>query len=192
MSPDGLSAKEASVKEPAMSPVAHQTIKLSRGRHSSPREGACVMELASMLAGEPFSDHPAAVCPVIGACLRAYNDWTDDEHRRDLYPYAAKVVGTCSSGEVEHARSERVIAWTHDVTRRRRRRFPFAPRLRALVLWPQPDDLGSRVLHAAARCGRRSHPEVLALIDELIAIGGPADQAARAEDARVLVVHAAS
>jgi len=41
-----------------MGPVTHQTIRLSRGKHSSPEEGACVMELASMLAGEPFSDHP--------------------------------------------------------------------------------------------------------------------------------------
>jgi hypothetical protein len=48
-----------------MSPVTHQTIKLSKGKHASPGDGACVMELASMLAAEPFSDHPA-VCPVIG------------------------------------------------------------------------------------------------------------------------------
>ena len=52
-----------------MSAVSHQTIKLTAGKHSTPHEGACVMELASMLAGEPFSDHPASVCPVIGSLL---------------------------------------------------------------------------------------------------------------------------
>ena len=52
--------------------VSYQTIKLSTGKHSSPEAGACVMELASMLAGEPFSDHPESVCPVIGSFLRAY------------------------------------------------------------------------------------------------------------------------
>ena len=103
-----------------MSHVTHQTIKLSKGRHNSPQEGACVMELASMLAGEPFSDHPASVCPVIGSCLRAYNDWIDDRRRQDLYAYASKVVGTRSSQEVQRARAARVTAWVGEVARRRR------------------------------------------------------------------------
>jgi hypothetical protein len=55
------------------------------------------MELASMLAGERFSDHPRAVCPVIGRYLRALNDGLDDERRQDLYALAAAVVGTASS-----------------------------------------------------------------------------------------------
>ncbi|MBV9806078.1 MAG: hypothetical protein JO286_02790, partial [Solirubrobacterales bacterium] len=54
-----------------MSPVSYQTIKLSKGKHTSPEDGACVMELASMLSGEPFTDHPASVCPVIGSFLRS-------------------------------------------------------------------------------------------------------------------------
>ena len=54
-----------------MSDPTHQTVRLSRGKHASPRSGACVMELASMLAGEPFSDRPDCACPVIGAFLRA-------------------------------------------------------------------------------------------------------------------------
>ena len=33
---------------------SHQTVRLARGKHSSPRDGVCVMELASMLAGEQF------------------------------------------------------------------------------------------------------------------------------------------
>jgi hypothetical protein len=53
-----------------------QTVELSRGSHSSPEEGACVMELASMLAGERFSDHPKSVCRVIAGFLRAYYDAT--------------------------------------------------------------------------------------------------------------------
>ena len=72
----------------------HQTVELTRGRHSSPEHGVCVMELASMLAGEPFSDHPRSVSPTIAAVLRGYNDMLDDDRRRDLYAYAAEVVGT--------------------------------------------------------------------------------------------------
>ncbi|HEX8855031.1 MAG TPA: hypothetical protein VF752_05470 [Thermoleophilaceae bacterium] len=80
-----------------MSPTNHQTVRLSRGSHTSPNDGVCVMELASMLAGERFSDHPRSVCPVIATVLRAYNDAIDDERRRDLYPLAADAVGTRGS-----------------------------------------------------------------------------------------------
>ena len=34
-----------------MSHVTHQTIKLSKGRHNSPQEGACVMELVLHAGG---------------------------------------------------------------------------------------------------------------------------------------------
>ena len=153
-----------------MTPVTHQTVKLSKGRHDSPEEGACVMELASMLAGEPFSDHPVSVCPVIGSCLRAYNDWIDDERRQDLYRYAAKVVGTRGPQDVQRARAERVTAWIGDTARRRWTRFVLVRGLFALMLWPQLDDLGSRMVQAVARRRRGSHREVLDLIDELLSI----------------------
>ena len=67
-----------------MAPISYQTITLSRGKHVSPEDGACAMELASMLAGEPFNDHPQSVCPVIGSFLRAYNDRIDDTDRLPL------------------------------------------------------------------------------------------------------------
>ena len=94
-----------------MSTVSHQTIKLSRGKHSSPADGACVMELASMLAGEQFTDHPGSVCPAIGSFLRAYNDSVSDERRQDLYDHASRIVGSRSSAEVERARAMRLADW---------------------------------------------------------------------------------
>ncbi len=154
-----------------MTQVTHQTVKLRKGRHDSPEEGACVMELASMLAGEPFSDHPVSVCPVIGSCLRAYNDWIDDDRRQDLYRYAAKVVGTRGPYEVQRARAERVTAWIGDTAHRRWTRFVLVRGMFALMLWPQPDDLGSRMVQAVARRRRGSHREVLELIDQLLSIG---------------------
>ena len=154
-----------------MARVTYQTVKLSKGRHSAPEEGACVMELASMLAGEPFSDHPVSVCPVIGSCLRAYNDWIDDDRRQDLYRYASRVVGTRAPQEIQRARADRVIAWVGEAARRRWTRFLLVRGMFALMLWPQPDDLGSRMVQAVARRRRGSHEEVLGLIDELIGIG---------------------
>src|SRR4051794_2950885 len=80
---------------------SHQTIKLSRGKHSSPAHGACVMELASMLAGERFTDRPHSVSPVVATVLRCY----DDSRRQDLYRYAAAAVGT-REGSAEAQRVE--------------------------------------------------------------------------------------
>jgi hypothetical protein len=154
-----------------MSPATFQTIKLSKGKHNSPEEGACVMELASMLADEPFSDHPLSVCPVIGSCLRAYNDWIDDDRRQDLYRYASKVVGTRATQDIQRARADRVTSWAGEAARRRWTRFLLVRGMFALMLWPQPDDLGSRMVQAVARRWRGSHQEVLGLIDELVEIG---------------------
>jgi hypothetical protein len=94
-----------------MQAATHQTVKLSRGSHASPGHGACVMELASMLAGERFSDHPSSVSPVIASVLRAYNDLLGDERRQDLYRYAASAVGTRAPRAVEEARLARTASW---------------------------------------------------------------------------------
>jgi hypothetical protein len=167
-----------------MSHVTYQTIKLSKGRHNSPEDGACVMELASMLGGEPFSDHPASVCPIIGSCLRAYNDWIDDDRRQDLYRYASMVVGSRAPVEVQRARAERVTEWAGEAARRRWTRFLLIRGMFALMLWPQPDDVGSRMLQAVVRRRRGAHQEVLSLIDELVEMGPrPPTQQRRASSA---------
>ena len=100
-----------------MSTTRYQTVRLSRGKHSSPDEGACVMELASMLAGERFSDRPRSVSPVIAAFLRGYNDLVDERRRQDLIRYAAEAVGTAASEEVEHARVRRLVQWADERSR---------------------------------------------------------------------------
>jgi hypothetical protein len=71
-----------------MSEANFQTVKLTKGSHRTPDEGVCVMELTSMLAGEPFGDHPRSACPVIGSFLRTYNDRIGDGRRQDLYELA--------------------------------------------------------------------------------------------------------
>src|SRR3954454_22387578 len=88
-----------------------QTVHLARGAHASPADGACVMELASMLAGERFSDHPRAVCPVIAGFLRSYNDRVPPDELDQLYPLAALVVGSASSWGVRRRRTRRLSEW---------------------------------------------------------------------------------
>lgn len=66
---------------------------LSRGRHRTPRRGACFMELASVLAGERWSDHPACTHPVLAELARMVNDRTHDAERQELLLLVPSVVG---------------------------------------------------------------------------------------------------
>jgi hypothetical protein len=158
-----------------MSQTSFQTIRLSRGMHKSPEEGACVMELASMLADEPFSDHPKSVCPVIGAFLRDYNDSVPKNHRQDLYRFAAAVVGTRGSVSVQQARAAHLSKWTSEM--RRRRYATFLPNVvaRALArLLRPPSGIDALAVDAIRSLGgqtQQTHAAVLALVDELVAIG---------------------
>ena len=66
---------------------------LSRGRHRNARRGACFMELASVLAGERWSDHPSCTHPLLSQLARQVNDGTTDEGRRLLTTLIPSVVG---------------------------------------------------------------------------------------------------
>jgi len=66
---------------------------LSRGKHRSPRKGACFMEFASFLAGERWSDHPACTHPLLAALARTVNDHSSDEARQRLVGLIPDVIG---------------------------------------------------------------------------------------------------
>ena len=66
---------------------------LSRGKHRSPRKGACFMEFASLLAGERWSDHPACTHPLLAAVARHVNDYTSDAGRARLVDLIPSVIG---------------------------------------------------------------------------------------------------
>ena len=66
---------------------------LSRGKHRSPRKGACFMEFASLLAGERFSDHPACTHPLLAEVARHVNDSTSDAGRSRLVDLIPSVIG---------------------------------------------------------------------------------------------------
>jgi hypothetical protein len=152
-----------------MPPTSYQTVRLARGRHQSPDQGACVMELASMLSAEPFSDHPQSVCPVIGAFLRAYNDGLPDDRRQDLYDYAARVVGTVSSRRIRRERARRCLTWLASEVPGAR-----APSRLSLLLAGFALSSVGRAAARASRSSRATHKSVLRLIDELVEMGGPA------------------
>src|SRR3954453_13661333 len=103
-----------------MSDATFQTVRLRRGPHASPGQGACVVELASMLAGEAFNDHPRSVCRVIAGFLRVYNDRLREPELDELRPLAAIVVGSASSWPVRRRRRRHLVAWAQAQDPRRR------------------------------------------------------------------------
>ena len=66
---------------------------LSRGKHRSPKRGACFMELASYLAGERWSDKPACTHPLLAHLARLVNDLTEDSERSRLAVLIPAVIG---------------------------------------------------------------------------------------------------
>jgi len=171
-----------------MALVSYQTIPLSKGKHDSPQDGACVMELASMVAGEPFTDRPQSVCRILAALLRSYNDMVRTSRRQDLYRLASDVVGTRAGADVEEARVRHCLMVLDELAELRsqsllwRLRTPAPSQLRGLLDTP----LGglnrheefmaalARVLCGGGACG---HERALALVDELVAIGAPDTEA---------------
>lgn len=51
------------------------------------------MELASVLAGERWSDHPGCTHPLLAELARLVNDHTSDADRQELAPLIPSVVG---------------------------------------------------------------------------------------------------
>jgi hypothetical protein len=127
------------------------------------------MELASMLAGEAFTDQPRSVCPALAAILRPYNDVLPDEHRQVLYKYAARVIGTRGGSALTRQRAQSAFAFFCEKLEPGQR-LPLTTRLQLRL----PGAHLTALSRAAARYARgldvASHAEALALVDRLIAL----------------------
>ena len=90
-----------------------QTIHLQHGQHKPNDTFAmCAMEAAAYVAGEPWSDHPKCVCPVLAAFARAWNDSLPDDTRDViLKPFVLRLIDTKSSKQVEQRRGYMAINW---------------------------------------------------------------------------------
>jgi hypothetical protein len=161
-----------------MTVPSHQTVRLARGRHASQQAGVCVMELASMLANEPFSDRSRSISPTIGALLRTYNDGLDDVRRQDLYAVAAAIVGTAARRSVERERISLCLTFAQQ------QGMPLPGRRAALGL-ATSEAAGALAARAGLDAG--AHDETLALVDQLVALGGHRSRWPRmADPARVV------
>lgn len=142
--------------------TSFQTIRLSRGRHTSPRDGTCVAELVSMLAGERYSDRPRCACPALVAFLRGYNDGLDDRRRQDLIALAPELVGTRADERHTTARGDALVrlAWRYE---RRVGPLRLGPVLNYSTRFTRYEAAGAHL----GRCARTQpdcHAEVLATL----------------------------
>jgi hypothetical protein len=80
-------------------PLDLNALRLDKGQHTSFEQGACLLEAAAYMAGEPWSDHPACVSPVLGAFGRALNDLLPDDKRQALVPLVPRLIGTAGDGQ---------------------------------------------------------------------------------------------
>ena len=88
-------------------------LTLSHGTHGSPDAGMCAMEAVAYVTGEPFSDHPQCVSPVIAAALRTWNDGLPDNATRNtlLKPLLVLCVGTNTTDDDERIRAAMAADW---------------------------------------------------------------------------------
>ncbi|TIL87518.1 MAG: hypothetical protein E5Y73_25255 [Mesorhizobium sp.] len=83
--------------------------RLSPGKHSSPAEGMCAMELVAFLDGGPHTDQPRCTSELVSAFVRSINDNMPDDVRHKLLPYLPRLIGTVSE-EHEQERHD-YFAW---------------------------------------------------------------------------------
>lgn len=83
---------------------------LAYGTHATPADGRCAMEWVSHLAGEPHTDSPACVSPVLRAFCTTLNDSLDHGPRQLLRPYLARTIGTADDG-LDAMRSWLALDW---------------------------------------------------------------------------------
>jgi hypothetical protein len=158
------------------------SVLLEPGTHRSASDGVCLLELASVMARERFSDRPRCVCVVIAAFLRGWNDRSSHAERQRLRPYARRIVGSRSRRSVTRRRRDICLTWggadlTGNWASRAIRRLGMRLRILALV-GPRPalrlnegaGELASRVVFSqyGSEAGLR-------LVDTLLVVGSEVD-----------------
>lgn len=171
-------------------------LRLEFGGHDSPRDGVCIVELASILAGERFSDRPVCVDEVIAAFLRSWNDRLGHAERQRILPYAERIVDTAEGAETSRKRRDICLRWAGVATSGGRlRRALSRGAFRVKVAWYLGVGPALRLKqgageYAARLCfGRYGADEAFALLEELLDAGRPArrrDSGAQEQLAKLL------
>lgn len=71
-----------------------EKFKLDSGNHAKLEDGACIMEMVSYFADEPWSDHPKCACETLTSYAIRLNDRLDDKTRQKLKPLIPFLINT--------------------------------------------------------------------------------------------------
>lgn len=85
-------------------------VTLTRGPHPDRSDGLCLLEAAALVAGEPHSDAPWCVSPVLRTMGIHLNDVLLDERRQQLAPLIPLLPGTRGDGR-DRDRSLLALDW---------------------------------------------------------------------------------
>jgi hypothetical protein len=144
---------------------------LLKGSHS-PDSQFCVMELVAYIAGEPWSDRPECVSPVITSFLISWNDSLDDADRQMQKPLIPKVIGTRTSEADEQVRAWMCTDWLAR---------EYAPAfLRLAGLTARGETLEALAPLTDAKSAKRAQPSLDRARKDSAAAGAAAGAAARA------------
>jgi hypothetical protein len=138
-----------------------------------------VVELASLIAREEFSDRPRCVCPVIAAFLRGWNDRAAHAERQRLAPYATLIVGSRGDRKTTRRRREVCLEWAGADLRRgparamvsrlgMKARITIFCGLRTAIRANE----GAADYAARVAMARRDTDAAFGLLDDLLAVGG--------------------
>jgi hypothetical protein len=139
-----------------------------------------VVELASMIGGEKFTDRPDCVCPVIGSFLRSWNDRAGYADRQRLHQYASRVVGTGGYRRISKIRRDLCLSYAGaNLDRGPLRRAVVRLRMRGRIAWSVgifpsiwlKEGAGAYAAHSAF--ARAESNDAFALLDRLLEVGSP-------------------
>jgi hypothetical protein len=88
-----------------------RSLKLESGAHSDPKSGMCLLEAVSYVQGQPFSDAPQCVSPVIAAFGRSWNDSLPDKDRQRLKRFIPAMIETRTTDKDEERRAWLATDW---------------------------------------------------------------------------------
>jgi len=83
---------------------------LSRGSHNNLAEGVCLLEACAWVAGEPWSDRPRCVSPVLAVLGQSLNDAFPHEPRQHLKRFIPRLLNTAGDGQ-DRARGFLALDW---------------------------------------------------------------------------------
>jgi hypothetical protein len=84
-----------------MSLIPENLPVISGGKHSSPEEGACVMEYISLLAGEEWTDYPECTHRSLAVLAQRANDALPQSRRHEMFSRVNRLFGTGAIGVEE-------------------------------------------------------------------------------------------